>query len=236
MRRSARSVRSLPTRVDTGGLLKEKPTIIARAAAAAWPGYHCRLEPPCCRPAFVKPHHPTRLDVSAFARAGATLEGTLPLAELPRLAPSTTPPADAGPGEATWQARGLWRQPVGSEPQVRLQLSARARVWLTCQRCLQPVAHTLEAERTLRFVPTEEEAARLDDAEDDEDVLALPRTLNLHELVEDELILALPLVPRHEQCPEPLAYEPEAELPELEEQPDEAPHPFAALAQLKHKK
>ncbi len=184
----------------------------------------------------MKPHLPTRLDVSAFARAGATLEGAIALADLPRLAQGTTPPADENPGDATWQARGLWRQPLGSEPQVRLELQARARVWLTCQRCLQPVAHTLEAERTLRFVPTEEEAARLDETEDDEDVLALPRTLDLHELVEDELILALPLVPRHEACPDPLPYEPEAEAPEPAMQADEAPHPFAALAQLKRAK
>ena len=174
--------------------------------------------------------------MSAFARAGATLEGTRPLADLARLAQATTPPADASLGEVSWQARGLWRQPLGSEPQVRLALSAHARVWLTCQRCLHPVAHTLETERTLRFVPTEEEAARLDETEDDEDVLARPRTLNLLELVEDELILALPLVPRHERCPEPLAYEPEAEAPQPEGQAAKAPNPFAALAQLKRSK
>jgi uncharacterized protein len=161
------------------------------------------------------------------------LEGTLPLSDLPRLLASTSPPADTPPGEATWRAQGLWRQPLGDQPQLRLQLQAHARVWLTCQRCLQPVAHELGVERTLRFVPTEEEAARLDEAEDDEDVLTLPRALNLHELVEDELILALPLVPRHDQCPEPLAYEPGGEEPAPAGEAGEAPHPFAALARLK---
>jgi uncharacterized protein len=183
----------------------------------------------------VKPHQPTRLDVGAFARAGATLEGTVPLADLPRLLASTSAPSDTPPGEAVWQARGLWRQPLGDQPQLRLQLQAHACVWLTCQRCLQPAAHELSVARTLRFVPTEEEAARLDEAEEEEDVLALPRALNLHELIEDELILALPLVPRHEQCPEPLPWEPEAPA-EPEEAPGEEPaHPFAALAKLKRR-
>jgi uncharacterized protein len=181
----------------------------------------------------MKPPQPTRLDVGAFARAGASLEGAVPLAQLPRLMQGTQPPADGMPGEAAWQARGHFRQPLGDAPQLRLHLAAHARVWLTCQRCLQPVAHELGVERTLRFVPTEEEAARLDEAEDDEDVLTLPRALNLHELVEDELILALPLVPRHDQCPEPLAYEPGGEEPAPAGEAAEAPHPFAALARLK---
>jgi uncharacterized protein len=168
----------------------------------------------------MKPPQPTRLDVGAFARAGSSLEGAVPLAQLPRLMQGTQPPADGMPGEAAWQARGHFRQPLGDAPQLRLHLAAHARVWLTCQRCLQPVAHELAAERTLRFVH-------------DEDVLTLPRALNLHELVEDELILALPLVPRHDQCPEPLAYEPGGEEPAPAGEAAEAPHPFAALARLK---
>lgn len=181
----------------------------------------------------MKPPQPSRLDVDAFARAGTALEGRLPLSQMPRLAEGTVAPADSSAGEATWQARGHFRQPLGDAPQLRLHLSAQARVWLACQRCLQPAAHELSVARTLRFVPTEEEAARLDEAEEDEDVLALPRALNLHELIEDELILALPLVPRHEQCPEPLPWEPEAPA-EPQEAPGEEPaHPFAALARLK---
>lgn len=219
---------------------------IACAGFAAGAGYHSspwrrstrptgprRSSPTRPHPRPVKPHQPTRLDVSTFARTGSVLEGTLPLSDLPRLLASTSPPADTPPGEATWRAQGLWRQPLGDQPQLRLQLQAHARVWLTCQRCLQPAAHELAVARTLRFVPTEEEAARLDEAEEEEDVLALPRVLNLHELIEDELILALPLVPRHEQCPEPLPWEPEMPTTPAEVPGEEVAHPFAALARLK---
>ena len=61
----------------------------------------------------------------------------------------------------------------------------------------------LHAERRIFFVDGEDAAAALD-AESEDDVLALTPALDLAELVEDELLLALPLVPRHEQCPEPL--------------------------------
>ena len=44
-------------------------------------------------------------------------------------------------------------------------------------------------------------------------MLALEPALDLRGLVEDELLLALPLVPRHEVCPEPLPIEPEPEAP-----------------------
>jgi uncharacterized protein len=62
-------------------------------------------------------------------------------------------------------------------------------------------------------------------------VLALPRWLDLHELVEDELLLALPLVPMHGRCPQalPMAVGVEA----LETAAEAAPRPFAALAGLK---
>ena len=59
-------------------------------------------------------------------------------------------------------------------------------------------------------------------------MLVLTRALDLHELVEDELILALPLVPRHDACPQPLAAPATAEEPLAER-----PNPFAALAALK---
>ena len=81
---------------------------------------------------------------------------------------------------------------------------------------------------------TEGQAEALD-AELEDDVLELQRHTDLSELVEDELLLALPLVPRHEDCPEPL---PMGELGDPEpaaDAPPERPHPFAALAQLKKK-
>ena len=89
-------------------------------------------------------------------------------------------------------------------------------------------SETLAAQRSFLFARDEVEATRLDE-EIDDDVLVMVRSLDLAELAEDELILALPLVPRHDSCPEPLvvaASESVAAAPER-------PNPFAALAALR---
>jgi uncharacterized protein len=181
------------------------------------------------------PWSPERLDVEAFAKAGARIEQTLALESLPRLRDGLTRPVDAAGDEAIfWSAAGTWGRVSGDAvARARIHLQAHPRVWLTCQRCLQPVAVTLQVDRTLCFVDGEDEAARLDEDREDEDVIALSRALDLRELLEDELIMALPLVPRHETCPQPLAWTGAVE-PGEEDAPEQA-HPFAALAALKAK-
>ncbi len=168
---------------------------------------------------------PHALDLLALCKAAGTLQGRWPLATLARLSDSFCAASD---GSASWQARG-WLVPVpGGEPEVWLELQGAAEVPLECQRCLQPMTEHLAVQRRFRFVRSEDEAARLDE-ESEDDVLALPARLDLQALLEDELILALPIVPRHGVCPEPLPL-PAAE-PLDEEAP--APKPFAALAALR---
>ncbi len=86
-------------------------------------------------------------------------------------------------------------------------------------------------DRALRFVRGEDEAARLDE-ESDDDVLALAGRLDLAELAEDELILALPLVPMHDACPQPLAAD-MAPAGADEAAGPARPNPFASLAALR---
>ena len=102
-----------------------------------------------------------------------------------------------------WEARGECVPVAGAQPAIWLHLKAHAVLPLTCQRCLQPMTVELHVSPTLRFVRDEALAEQLDE-DSEEDVLALSAALDLHDLVEDELILALPLVPRHEHCPQPL--------------------------------
>ena len=172
--------------------------------------------------------NPLRLDVEAFAQDGAALRGEWPLADTPRLLQSVLPPSPSAPGEPIrWSVRGERRRTTGTAAQTWLHLEARATVRLECQRCLAPVEVALEIDRPFRFVADEAQAAALD-AEMEEDVLVTSRALDLREWIEDELLLALPIVPRHEACPQALTVGAPAE-PE----PDETPHPFAALAALK---
>ena len=172
---------------------------------------------------------PRRLNVEAFARDHATLEGTERLASLSRLVASAHPEVPPGAADSVaWQAHGEVRQPHSIAPQPWLRIVAHAEMALQCQRCLGPVDAALDVDRWFRFAHNEDEAAALD-AQVETDVLALGRPLDLLALVEDELLLALPLVPRHERCPVPL---PMASSAEIEDE-DEPPNPFAALGALK---
>lgn len=189
--------------------------------------------------------NPRRLEVAAFAKAQAKLEGNLALVDLPRLAEGLLWPADEAPAAVSWQATGSLRQVLGGSPETRLHLQAQARVWVTCQRCLGPQVLQLEVNRTFRFVRDEDEAAQLDETTDDEDVLAMGRPLDLLALVEDELIMALPIVPRHEICPAPLSAlarqenvlvqggSSPSQSQAARAETSDAPHPFAVLKNLK---
>lgn len=169
---------------------------------------------------------PLRLDVAAFAKDGETLGGTWPLESLERLATSVLPGSAATSPPVAWRLTGELRAAKGSESQVWLHAWARTEVALECQRCLKPMTEAIEAERSFLFVHGEETAADLD-SDSEDDVLALTRALDARELVEDELLLALPIVPRHDVCPDPLKVA-EDDLPE-----DDKPNPFAKLAALK---
>ena len=170
-------------------------------------------------------HDLRRLDVAAAAAASAHFDGRWPLSELTRLADDAPAQVDQ---PVVWSARFSQRREVAGTAQVWLQLHAQARVSRECQRCLQPVLLTLNLDRAFRFAPTEDEAAALD-AESEDDVLVLSRQFNLQELIEDELLLALPIVPMHEHCPTPLV----ATTPQPPGEDVAPAHPFAALAALK---
>ncbi len=169
-------------------------------------------------------HDPRRLDVAAAAAAGAELAGRWPQSELTRLIDGTVGEVDE---PVVWSARFEQRRELGAAPQPGLRLQAQARVARECQRCLQPLLLALGVDRAFRFAPTEDEAAA-QDADSEDDVLVSSRHFDLRELIEDELLLALPIVPMHDECPAPPVSPEQAPAAE-----DAAPHPFAALAALK---
>jgi uncharacterized protein len=165
---------------------------------------------------------PRKLDVTAAAVDAVVLEGRWPLASFERVADGV-----AQVGDVHWSVRGERRATADREPEFWLHLTAKARVWRDCQRCLEPVAIDLDLARALRFVADEATAEALD-AESEDDVLALPRSLDLHALVEDELLLTLPRVPMHDQCPQSLPM-PTGELAGEADDPPTT-NPFAVLS------
>ncbi len=168
---------------------------------------------------------PQRLNLAALAQEGQPFSGQTALAELARLAADV--PADAPPvPPVAWSTRAEWRARPGGSDQLWLHLQAQAQVPLTCQRCLAAETEEVAVDRWFRFVDSEEQA----DAEDEdceEDLLVQAPQFDLLALLEDELIMSLPLVPMHAQCPQPPV------LQAGEEAVAEPPHPFAALAQLR---
>ena len=84
----------------------------------------------------------------------------------------------------------------------RLHCNVKADVEMQCQRCLKPVNVSVESDRLLYLAASEAEAERLETALADEDieVLVTGQTLDLAGVVEDEVLLSLPIVPMHDDC------------------------------------
>ena len=140
-----------------------------------------------------------------------------------------------------WQANAELRAGSGQEADVWLHLEATATVPLTCQRCMGMVVTPVGVDQWYRFVATEEIAMAEDD-ESEEDLLVMEPQFDLLAVLEDELLMALPLVPMHEDCPTPVVLSTgETEMFQADEAGEaplagEKPNPFAVLAQLKTKK
>ncbi|WP_201632600.1 YceD family protein [Psychrobacter immobilis] len=108
-------------------------------------------------------------------------------------------------------------------------------VWLTCQRCLQPVDINLTDDYDIALLDDESQVRLINEEQDylllDEVVTeqSPERLLPLKKLIEDEILLKTPMAPKHDDCE--MTVEQFGEIPEEEENEN----PFAALASLKGK-
>lgn len=126
------------------------------------------------------------LDALGLARSAARIEQEFEVARFPRLGDRLTEPEGRAKARAEFGLEGSW--PVA-------RLAVEAEVVLTCQRCLRPMRRTIESSSRLVFA--DEDAPELPDGY--ETVGGDPRKLDLAALVEDELLLALPIIPQHAQ-------------------------------------
>ena len=173
-------------------------------------------------------YDPRNLNVLAFAKVGDSLHVDERLLRFERLMGETQGLGAEAP--VRYQAAGLLHTDAAGTDEVWVQLQADVLVPLTCQRCLGPVEVAVSVDREFRFVATEELAA-IEDEESEEDVLVLSRNFNLAELVEDELLMALPVAPKHEICPKLVKLQ--VADADFADEPEEKPNPFAVLQQLK---
>jgi uncharacterized protein len=106
-----------------------------------------------------------------------------------------------------------------------LHLKVRGRLVMHCQRCLAEVGFDGVIDNRLLLIPPDAEWPEEDLESDDFDAIPANRELSVMSLVEDEVLLALPIVPRHAEC------QPLVETRAAEEESE--PSPFAVLAGLK---
>lgn len=85
---------------------------------------------------------------------------------------------------------------------ISLRLFIEGTLELTCQRCLGPLQHVVHVEHDLLLARDATELERLD-AEPEVDAILVEDKLDLLALVEDEVLLSLPLAARHAEgeCP-----------------------------------
>lgn len=136
-------------------------------------------------------HQPV-IDGFEFASAGASKQGVWPVADFPRLRDMLA--SDAG--EVHYEIRGV-RDERG---RPSLRVTVRGTLQLRCQRCLEAMPFEVLTDETLVLAGTLAEIhAEPADAHAADRVVA-GREMPVRDLVEDELILAVPYAPRHESC------------------------------------
>ena len=168
--------------------------------------------------------HPQRiqsLDIWTLARSGALIDGEKSVAEWSRLPTVCAGPA---PQAVRWRLQGLLKPGPDGRDQPWMALQVDAQLPLTCVRCLQPVDHVFRIEREFRFV-ADEATAMAEDEDSEEDLLPLTPPLDGLNLIEDELLMEIPILPKHENCQSEYLQTADLGLA------DEKVKPFAALAQ-----
>lgn len=134
-----------------------------------------------------------RFDGFGVAKRGAVIEGRVDAAQLPRMSDLLAP--EGGESELRYGIAGS----ADGAGRPALEVSLSGTVPLTCQRCLQPFACRVEQRTLLLLARDERELARLDAEDHEHEVVLADAPLDPLTLVEDELLLTLPYVPR---CPE----------------------------------
>ena len=137
---------------------------------------------------------PERVDHRKLANQAGLIEGTLPIQCFHRL------------GEMLVVREGdvylRLEFSKGDFGSTRVDGSVSTEVCTICQNCMQQFWRKISCDVALQIVADESKLERL--TEDEDAIVAPDKVISVAELIEDELILAMPMIPRHEegQCPE----------------------------------
>lgn len=162
---------------------------------------------------------PRFLDLRKLTEHWAEVNGVIDLKQLPRLAEF------AGVEPQQVEASLCFFRDEEGRRCIKGDVSTR--LHLTCQRCLTPVASDIHTQVRLVVVWSEDEVKQLPEAL--EPWLASDELCATASLLEEELLLALPLVALHEDCRAPM----QTKAPPLPVEPVTRENPFSVLAELK---
>ena len=129
-----------------------------------------------------------------FAESGGLVEGSAALRGFARLCSLETLAERSG--RIRYYVEGCKDAQGRAGLQVRLSGSLR----LTCQRCLEPMDFALSTDVWLGLAETQAEIDAEPVTPDAPERLLAIQGMPVAELVEDELLLAMPYAPRHEKC------------------------------------
>ncbi|WP_288775369.1 DUF177 domain-containing protein [uncultured Psychrobacter sp.] len=174
---------------------------------------------------------PNHVNLEKWEDVGYTWSGTITPRILTRL-------VDIVPEEYQDKAIDLKCELKKQGQLLTLIMQFSGDIWVTCQRCLTPLNIDITHDAELILLQREEQQGLVDESDDYlllEELLAEQpenikgdRLLPLKKLVEDELLLDVPLSAKHDDCE--MAVEQVGEIIE-----EEAENPFAALEALKGK-
>ena len=130
------------------------------------------------------------VDSVQFARQHGDVHRSVAIAELERLASMVSA------AEADFDVRLEGFEDTERRPCLRLQISGR--VPLVCQRCLEPLTLEIAANRSFVLAHREQDLPDLSEEDDEIESLLADGKLNALALVEDEILLQIPMAPMHE--------------------------------------
>lgn len=111
-----------------------------------------------------------------------------------------------------------------TQNQHRLIMNIDVQLCLCCQRCLKSMAYKITEQSILLLVKNENDVQAFSDDDENVDILVVEdEVLNIQDIVEENILMALPISPKHQDCGE-------ADLTHKQSQPDNA---FSALANIK---
>jgi uncharacterized protein len=165
---------------------------------------------------------PEHIDPFRYAEQGLGLDGILKVSEMQRLAASLV--------DKNAIVNVNLQFGIDEQKMTYLNGHLETSLSLQCQRCMEPLVYEIMSDFSLGVVSTLDEANSL--PEQYEPAMAVEGNLALRDLIEDEIILNLPIIPKHEpeQC--------KVKLPLVDSgwEQGKGENPFQVLESLKEKR